>query len=125
MEINPMETGGSQVVQSYGGGGFTVSDVRYTGSMLVFPERTLSWPPKAFTELAADHLAPLLEAPEPLDVVLIGAGPDLTVLPPDLSALIRDAGLGFEVMSTGAACRTFNVLLSGERLVAAALIAVD
>ena len=77
-----METGGSQVVQSYGGGGFTVSDVRYTGSMLVFPERTLSWPPKVFTELAADHLAPLLEAPEPLDVVLIGAGPDLTVLPP-------------------------------------------
>jgi uncharacterized protein len=125
MEIKPMETGGAQVVQSYGGGGFAVSNVRYTGSVLVFPERTVAWPPRTFTDLAADHLEPLIEALEPLDVVLIGAGTELAVLPANLSALIRDAGLGFEVMSTGAACRTFNVLLSGERLVAAALIAVE
>jgi len=125
MEINPVEPGGAQVVQSYGGGGFAVSDVRHTGSVLVFPERTLQWSPTAFTDLSADHFEPLIKAPEPLDVLLIGAGPDLAVLPPELSALIRDAGLGFEVMNTGAACRTFNVLLSGERMVAAALIAVE
>ena len=120
-----METGGAQIVQSYGGGGFAVSGVRYTGSVLVFRERTVAWSPRTFTDLAADHLKPLIEAPEPLNVVLIGAGTELAVLSDDLATLIRDAGLGFEVMSTGAACRTFNVLLSGERLVAAALIAVE
>lgn len=125
MEIKPVETGSTQVVQSYGGGGFTVSNVRYTGSVLVFPDHTVALDAATFDGLTADLLSPVTAAPEPLDLLLIGAGADLAVLPDDLAKAIRGVGMGVEVMNTGAACRTFNVLLSGERLVAAALIAVE
>ena len=125
MEIKPVEPGSAQVVQSYGGGGFTVSDVRYAGSVLVFPDHTVALDAAAFDGLTAELLSPVTAAPEPLDLLLIGAGADLAVLHDDLAKTIREAGLGVEVMNTGASCRTFNVLLSGERLVAAALIAVD
>ena len=125
MEIKPVEPGGLQLIQSYGGGGFRVSEVRHAGSVLVFPERTLAWELDAFANLTAEHLGPVISAPEDLGLLLMGAGTELAVLPPELADLIRDAGLAFEVMNTGAACRTFNVLLSGERRVAAALIAVE
>lgn len=124
MEIVANAPSGLQVIQSYGDGGFTVSNVRHTGSVLVFPERTLAWGLADFAALTADHLSPVSEAPEPLELVLIGAGADLGILPDELNQLLRGAGLGVEVMNTGAACRTFNVLLSEQRHVAAALIAV-
>ncbi len=124
MEIIPAATQGLQVIQSYGDGGFTISNIRHTGSVLVFPERTLAWRPTDFAALTAEALSPLSQAPEPLELVLIGAGADLGILPDELNQLLRGAGLGIEVMNTGAACRTFNVLLSEQRHVAAALIAV-
>jgi uncharacterized protein len=124
MEIIPAATQGLQVIQSYGDGGFTVSNIRYAGSVLVFPERTLAWGPKDFAALTVDHLFPLSKAPEPLELVLIGAGGDLGILPDELIQVLRGAELGVEVMNTGAACRTFNVLQSEQRHVAAALIAV-
>lgn len=110
MDISPLARAGRQIVESYGGGRFRVSGRAYEGSVLVLPERTLPWPVTA--------------AAAALEVLLIGCGPRRGPLPEDLRGALRGRGLVVEPMETGAACRTYNVLISAGRPVAAALIAV-
>lgn len=124
MEITPVVSGGRQLIESYGGGGFQVSGARYRGSVLVTPERTLAWPVAAIRDLTPESLDPLL-AFGALDVVLLGCGPAMALIPADLRTAVRARGLALEPMDTGAACRTYNVLMSEQRQVAAALVAVD
>ena len=60
-----------------------------------------------------------------IDILVLGTGPDLAPLSAALRTRCREVGIVAEAMATGAAVRTFNVLLADERLVAAALTAVD
>ena len=66
-----------------------------------------------------------LSPPERGRILIIGCGRAITRQPMELTLELRAAGIGMEWMDTGAACRTFNVLLLEDREVAAALIAVD
>jgi len=130
VDITPLLPGGRQVVESYGGGAFRVSGLRLQGSILVLPDRTLAWPVASFAEITLESLAPLVDdAPAAgelrPELLLIGCGPRLQLLPGDLRRALRAQGLVCEAMDTGAACRTYNVLLAEGRAVAAALIAVE
>jgi uncharacterized protein len=71
----------------------------------------------AFTLVAADRLATL-----PIEILLLGTGDRLHFPHPSLTQPLRDAGIGVEVMDTGAACRTYNILLAEDRRVGAALM---
>ena len=124
VDITPLLPSGRQVVESYGGGRFRVSGVLYQGSVLVLPERTLAWPVARFAEISLASLAPLLAAEAPLELLLLGCGARLQLPPAALRAELRGRGIVVEPMDTGAACRTYNVLLAEGRAVAAALIAV-
>ena len=93
--------------------------------MLVFPEQTLVWGPASWEEADLAGLDPVINAAPKIEVLLIGCGPELLWVPDDIRAGLRAAGIVVDGMDTGAACRTYNVLLSEERRVAAALIAVD
>ena len=66
----------------------------------------------------------MLEGEDRVDLLLIGCGAESVLLPRALRESIRAYGVGLEVLDTGAACRTFNLLLPESRRVAAALIAV-
>jgi uncharacterized protein len=125
MDITPAIPAGRQTVESYGAGRFRVGGALHPGSVLVFPERTLSWPVTAFDSLTLESLAPVLEAPEALELLVLGCGARMEMVPPELRDAVRAHGLVIEAMDTGAACRTYNVLLMEERRVAAALIAVE
>jgi len=128
-----------QVIQAYGNRRFRISATVYEGSVLVFPERTVRWPVAAIAEITVEELiaslSPVLEAPPPgspgseagarPDILLIGCGKRIEPLHAELRARFREAGVAVEVMDTGAACRTYNVLVAEDRLVAAALIAVE
>lgn len=72
----------------------------------------------------ADFERVLAEAAE-IEVLLIGTGRSLQPIPTELRRIFRDAGISADPMSTGAAVRTFNVLLAEGRAVAAAFLAVD
>ncbi|RAU22629.1 hypothetical protein CU669_08100 [Paramagnetospirillum kuznetsovii] len=122
MDITPVIPAGRQLIKGYGDHGFTISAVRWEGSVLVFPDRTLSWSVGDLSEVTEASLAPVVEAAP--ELLLLGCG--ATLVPPsrELRAFLRGAGVKLEVMDTGAACRTFNVLLAEDRRVAAALIAV-
>jgi uncharacterized protein len=124
MDVTPLLPKGAQTIQSYGGGMFRISDVEYQGSVMVFPDHTEAWP---VTDLAACDVESLSAAlaSDPLpEMVLIGCGQDFQMLPKALRQAFRAKGIPAEAMDTGAACRTYNILLSEGRRVVAALIAV-
>lgn len=90
----------------------------------MFTETTVPWPVTTVDEISIDALEPIVSADPSVDILLIGCGPKFLMPPKVLREELRAAGISMEWMDTGAACRTFNVLLSEERRVAAALIAV-
>lgn len=125
LDITPLVPPGRQVVQNYGSGQFMISGVRRAGPTLVFPERSLAWNVTAFEDLTNGDFAEITGADPKPEILLLGAGNRGALLPADLRAELRAAGIIAECMDTGAACRTFNVLVGEDRRVAAALFAVD
>lgn len=122
MDITPRLPEGRQLVERYGDGRFRVSGRVHEGSVLVTPEVTEPWSVTTFDEVTVESLEPLLVAG--LDVLLLGCGPRLLLPPKLLRQAVRERGPVLEPMDTGAAARTFNVLMAEERRVGAALIAV-
>jgi uncharacterized protein len=119
-----LETGeNANLIRQYAAGRIVVNQESYTRSLIVQPTRLIAdWPPQAFEELALPHLQLLatLEA----EVVVLGTGARLRFPHPELLAPLAAAGIGWEVMDTGAACRTYNILMGEGRKVAAALLMI-
>ena len=125
LDITPVTPEGRQVVQRYGDGGFRIAGFQYVGSVIVMTEKTMLWPVTQADNITIENLSPIFAKNSRPGVILIGCGPKFLTPPKDLRSLIKDKGAVLEWMDTGAACRTYNVLLTEERLIAAALIAVD
>ncbi|WP_439813925.1 Mth938-like domain-containing protein [Zavarzinia sp. CC-PAN008] len=113
--------GAPQVIQRYGAGAFTIGYVAWTGAVLVMPERTLALAATRLEDLDADQVLAGLAGLR-VDVVLVGTGADFHLLPQAFRARAAQIGLPVEGMGTGAACRTYNVMLGENRSVAAALL---
>ncbi|OHC80985.1 MAG: hypothetical protein A3G73_00200 [Rhodospirillales bacterium RIFCSPLOWO2_12_FULL_67_15] len=124
LDITPLVPAGRQVIEAYGDGGFVIAGARYAGSVIVLPERTLAWTVAAAADVTEFALAPLFEALPPAEILVVGCGPRFAPAPGPLRPVFKARGVALEWMDTGAACRTFNVLLAEGRPVAAALIAV-
>jgi len=124
VDITPRPGADRQVVQAYGGGGFRISGERYEGAVLVLPTRTLSWSVSGFEALAIEDFRPLQFEHPAVELLILGTGVSLVRLPQALTAALRGWGIASEAMDTGAACRTYNVLLLEDRRVAAALLPV-
>lgn len=124
MEITPLIPEGRQVIESYGDGRFRVSGVPIEGSILILPTATFPWSAVDPAGVTLDSLMPLLGADPPVEILLVGCGRRLVPLTPALKAALRERGIGADPMDTGAACRTYNVLMAEGRRVAAALLAV-
>ncbi len=126
MEINTVSPRDFQVIQGYGDGGFRVSGLRHDGSILVVPTRTLAWPVTSLAAATPEAFAALADERPPIEILLLGTGGRMQVIPASLRRRLREVlGIGVEVMDTGAACRTYNVLVAEMRPVAAALLAVE
>lgn len=128
MDVTPLVPEGVQIIQGYGDGGFRIAQVLHLGPVLVMPEATVPWavePATALAPLQLETLEPILAAAAGFDILLIGTGPVQVFIPPAVRQRIRERGPVAEMMDTGAACRTFNVLLAEGRRVAAALLPVD
>ncbi|MSP48422.1 MAG: hypothetical protein EXQ95_03735 [Alphaproteobacteria bacterium] len=124
MEITPLIPDGRQVIESYGDGRFRVSGVAIEGSLLVMPTVTFSWSAVDASTMTLESLAPVLAADPPIEILLVGCGKRLVPLAPALKSALRDRGIGADPMDTGAACRTYNVLMAEGRRVAVALLPV-
>lgn len=126
MDITPLVPEGRQIIEGYGNGGFRIAGTVHGGSCLVFPERSETWPVASFDALTLEALAPVIEAGRAgaVEFLLLGCGMRLTPVPGAIRTALKEAGVGVEPMDTGAACRTYNVLMAEGRRIAAALIAV-
>jgi uncharacterized protein len=113
-----------QVIQAYGAGRFRISNVVYEHAVLVLPDRTLHWHADAQSPLTIEALAPLREGGA-VNILLVGGGKRALPVPDEVRAWLREAGIVAESMDTGAACRTYGVLLAEGRCVAAALLPVS
>ena len=119
-DITPLIPAGRQIIDSYGREGFHVSGVAYNGAILIQPETTLAWTISSVAEITLDSLAPLYG--RGVEILLLGCGARLIPVPPLLRAGLKSRGMTVDAMDTGAACRTYNILLAEERRVAAALL---
>lgn len=124
MDVTPLISHDAQVIQSYAGGQFRVSGVVYQEAIIVTPMRSFAWEKSAddVRTLSLEDFQPLLDISEEIDVVLLGCGTGMSFLDPKLKQALSEQALPVDTMDTGAACRTYNVLMAEGRRVAAMLI---
>ncbi len=111
-------------LDAYGNGGFRFAGMSHRGSILCLPDAVEAWDVARAADVSPQSLARILARRDELDLVLLGMGETLVVPSPDVRAAFSAARVGLEFMATGAAARTYNMLLGEGRRVAAALIAV-
>lgn len=116
---------GRAPLEAYGNGGFRFADMSHRGSLLCLPTGVYGWEPGDPQALVRADFERLFAEAGDVEILLIGMGVDLRRIPPALHAAFREVRISADAMSTGAAVRTYNVLLAEDRAVAAALIAVD
>lgn len=116
---------GRAPIDAYGNGGFRFADMSHKGSILCLPSGIHGWTPTDPSKLTLDDFELALAQSSEFDVLLIGMGLDIRPIPKALRESFRERRIIADPMSTGAAVRTFNVLLAEDRRVAAALICVD
>ena len=112
-------------IDAYGNGGFRFAGMSHRGSLLCLPSGIHGWQPADPAKLALADFEMVLGEAGTIEILLVGTGSDLKRLPTDLRDALRARGISSDPMSTGAAVRTFNVLLAEDRAVAAAFVAVD
>ena len=101
-----------------------VLHMSHVGSLICLPSGIYGWDVEESTELTVDMFSKVLEEVSDLEVFLLGTGQDIRMMPSDLKQTLRDAQVSSDPMNTGAAVRTYNVLLAESRAVGAAFIAV-
>ena len=116
---------GKAPLDAYGNGGFRFADMSHRGSILCLPSGIYGWAPQSAAEIDAASLERAMAEAGEIEIFLIGTGDEHVHLDPVLRQTLRDAGLRVDIMTTGAAARTYNVLFGDQRKVAAALIAVE
>ena len=124
-EAGPGFVPGRHLIDAYGNGGFRFADLSHRGSILALPSGVRAWAATTAHGLGADDLAAVLAEGEGIELLLIGTGTEVVPVGEAVRARLRAAGIRLDVMQTGAAARTYNVLAAENRRVAAALIAVD
>jgi len=120
LDVTPLVAKDRQVIESYGASGFRVSGHFYDGAILVLPQSTQSLSVAALADLTAATLAPVIDTG--IQILLLGCGRHMLPVPQALRQELRAHGVVIDAMDTGAACRTYNVLLAEDRRVAAALL---
>jgi len=111
---------GRKVFSGYGPGYVAVNGERHERSLIVLPDRVLDWEVARFDELTESALSSL--AALSLEILILGTGARFRLLPALATRALRNAGTAVEVMDTQAACRTYNILLSEDRRVGAAVL---
>jgi uncharacterized protein len=111
-------------IDAYGNGGFRFAEMSHKGSILLLPSGIRAWPVNSLAEMNIETFGPVFSEGSALELLLLGTGQDIAGIPERLRQHFRDARIRLEVMQTGSAARTYNILLAENRKVGAALIAV-
>ncbi|PZM11182.1 Mth938-like domain-containing protein [Rhizobium tubonense] len=124
IEIRKAHFPGRAPIDAYGNGGFRFADMSHRGSLLCLPSGIYGWDMALGDPLTTAQFQRVLDEAADIEVLLVGTGLELRPIPAELKAALRAKKISSDPMSTGAAVRTFNIMLAESRAVAAALIAV-
>ena len=115
---------GKYKIDAYSAGYVKISNKFYTTNLIVSPDKiTENWSPKDYSSLTAEDFEQIISfSPE---IVLLGTGLHSHFPADKVTDLLTINQIGFEIMDTGAACRSYNFLLSEGRQVVAALFMID
>lgn len=121
MRFSQADDSTGYLIEAYGPEGIRVGGRLLTTGLILTPERMIEdWGPSEPAGLDSAHLQALIEL-EP-EVILLGTGPVQVFPEACVYFRVLELGIGFEIMDTGAACRTYNILTAEGRRVAAALL---
>ena len=123
MKLSIHDESQGYTISAYAEGTFTVKGQVLNGSQIIYPELPpKAWDAASIDELKSDHLPDIYS--DNVEVIIIGTGKELVFPEEDAMELLYRASVGFEIMDTPAACRTYNILVSEGRNIVAALIAL-
>ncbi|MDA8383699.1 MAG: Mth938-like domain-containing protein [Betaproteobacteria bacterium] len=120
MKLDLVGGAGKHLFTGYGEGYVTINHQRYDRSLVVWSDRVEDWRVSTFEALTRADFEPLARLGA--EIVLLGTGRRLRFPHPSLTESLARAHVGLEVMDLFAACRTYNILASEGRAVAAALL---
>lgn len=125
MQITSYGNKGLGLIDAYGDGGFRVSGIRYEGSVIVHQGDVAAWAAATAGDITVEALDSVFGgSPLKPEILIIGSGAHFVMLPVLIRQWGEAVGIAVDIMDTGAAARTFNILRQESRSVAAALIAV-
>lgn len=108
------------LVRGYGNGAVLVGELPFTRPFVLTPTRLIAdWPARSLEELTEEQLEPLLGSRT--EIILLGSGEKQSFASAAVRSRCRLSGIALECMTLGAACRTYNILASEDRAVAAGL----
>jgi uncharacterized protein len=116
---------GQHQLDAYGRGGFRFAGMSHVGSILALPSGIGAWHPTNARALTPSDFDAVFTSEPAVEFLIVGTGNDLFPMPESIRARFRAAGISLDQMQTGAAARTYNVLVAEGRRAGAALIAVD
>jgi uncharacterized protein len=111
-------------VEAYGKGGFYFGDMSHQGSLLFLPDAVWGWDVTRPEQIDRYSLKRVFDNANAIDTLILGTGSDVWIAPRQLRDQLRGVGVVLDVMQTGPAVRTYNIMIGERRRVAAALIAV-
>ncbi|MEM7292696.1 MAG: Mth938-like domain-containing protein [Pseudomonadota bacterium] len=124
MQFNLERDSNLKLIDTYFDAGVKIDGQAYHSSLILFPDKLIeNWPVQSVDDITAAHIEVIIEAAP--EVFLLGTGARQVFPPMRLMESLARAGRSIDVMDTGAACRTYNVLASELRQVAVALIIDD
>lgn len=124
IEIREAHFPGRAPIDAYGNGGFRFADMSHKGSLLCLPSGIYGWDVSNPEDLSAGNFERLFKEADEIEILLVGSGLDLVPLHDGLRKKLRSVNISADPMATGAAVRTYNVLVAEGRAVAAAFLAV-
>lgn len=124
MDITPIISDEKKIIKGYGKGYFKINnDKKLQNNIIIFSSDVVTWNvDNDFKNIKTESFAELIKMNKKIDLILIGCGEKQQILPFDIKAYLNKKGFNVEVMTTGAACRTYNILLSEGRNVASCLL---
>jgi uncharacterized protein len=125
IEMREAHFPGTAPIDAYGNGGFRFAGMSHRGSLMCLPSGIHAWKIVEPTDLGPEAFARVFAEAGGIEVLLVGTGREIVPLKPEWRDMFRGRRISADAMTTGAAVRTYNVLLAEGRAVAAALIAVD
>ncbi len=125
MEFIEARYSGRPHIETYGNGGFRFTGGSHAGSLLLLPDNVMAWEIAEYRAANSECFSAVLECPQKIELFIFGSGARLIFPGKAVRDLFKARNIRLECMNTGSACRTYNVLLSENRNVAAGLIAVE